>query len=218
MIKPIPDNPSESTRTQGDNRDVETGSLLFKSGTSQEEIDGIVWASLKQGDRKAIDYVFEKYIRILYSYGAKIENDSALVEDCIQDIFIELWQRRENLSQTDNIKFYLLKALRRRIVRKLSMEGREHRHQALAADYADHFYASFESSLIQLQNTSEQQHQLSKGLEKLSDRQREAVYLKFYEKMTYEQLAEVLDIDLKSTYKLIGKAIDSLRKLVRPVF
>jgi hypothetical protein len=45
---------------------------LYKTGTSQEKIDADIWRSFKQGDRKALDYVFEKYVRLLYAYGAKI--------------------------------------------------------------------------------------------------------------------------------------------------
>ncbi|AYB34417.1 sigma-70 family RNA polymerase sigma factor [Chryseolinea soli] len=194
---------------------VNIASILFKSGTSQAEIDGVVWSLLKQGHRSALDYIFEKYVRLLYTYGATLCKDGALVEDSIQDVFVELWNRREQLSQTDNIKFYLLKCLRRRIVRVLSAAHREQTHQTLASVEGDGLYASIETDIIQLQTASEQQQQLTDALGKLSKRQREAVYLKFYERMTYEQLSEVLEIDLKSTYKLIGKAIDALRKGVR---
>lgn len=181
----------------------------------QAEIDAVVWAALQQGHRKALDYIFEKHIRLLYAYGARITADVLLVEDCIQDIFVELWKRRERLSATDNIKFYLMKCLRRNLERKLQVGARERARYAHAAEYMDSHYASAENHLIELQTLSEQQQQLSRALEKLSQRQREAVYLKFYEKMPYEQLAEVLHIDLKSTYKLIGKAIESLRRIMK---
>jgi len=192
-------------------------SLLFKSGTSQTEIDEVVWALLRKGHRHALDYIFEKYVRQLYAYGSTLCNDTALVEDGIQDVFVELWNRRERLSPTDNIKFYLLKCLRRRIVRILSEAQREHGHHVQASVEDDRLHASIETDIIQLQTASEQQQQLAAALDKLSKRQREAVHLKFYERMTYEQLSEVLEIDLKSAYKLIGKAIDALRKSVRIV-
>jgi len=192
----------------------ETDAFLFKAGMLQTEIDAVVWGALQQGNRKALDYIFEKYIRLLYAYGARITADVLLVEDCIQDIFVELWKRHDRLSATDNIKFYLLKCLRRQLERKLQAGERERARHTRAAAYADRHDAPAESHLIELQTASEQQRQLSRALDKLSQRQREAVYLKFYEKMPYEQLAEVLHIDLKSTYKLIGKAVESLRKLM----
>src|SRR6186713_841419 len=87
----------------------ETDAFLFRTGMPQAEIDAVVWAALQQGHRKALDYIFEKHTRLLYAYGARITGDVLLVEDCIQDIFVELWNRHERLSATDNIKFYLLK-------------------------------------------------------------------------------------------------------------
>jgi RNA polymerase sigma factor (sigma-70 family) len=194
----------------------ETDAFLFRAGMPQADIDAVVWAALQKGHRKALDYIFEKHIRLLYAYGARITPDVLLVEDCIQDIFVELWKRHDRLSATDNIKFYVLKCLRRQLERKLQAGARERVRHAHAAMHRDCHDASAESHLIELQTVSEQQRQLSQALEKLTQRQREAVYLKFYEKMPYEQLAEVLHIDLKSTYKLIGKAVETLRKLVKP--
>jgi RNA polymerase sigma factor (sigma-70 family) len=218
-VMPMIPKPTESApQSNGDGLEKqmpETDAFLFKTGMPQAGIDAVVWAALQQGHRKALDYIFEKHIRLLYAYGARITADVLLVEDCIQDIFVELWKRHERLSATDSIKFYLLKCLRRNIERKLAVGERERARHVHAAEYMDGHYASAESQLIELQTMSEQQQQLSRALKKLSQRQREAVYLKFYEKMPYEQLAEVLHIDLKSTYKLIGKAVESLRKLIK---
>jgi len=213
---PKPTEPEPRRDPEGQRKPVpETDAFLFKTGMPQAEIDAVVWAALQQGHRKALDYIFEKHIRQLYAYGARITADVLLVEDCIQDVFVELWHRHDRLSTTDNVRFYLLKCLRRNLERKLQAGERERVRDAHAAEYTDSHYASAESHLIELQTTSEQQQQLTRALEKLSQRQREAVYLKFYEKMPYEQLAEVLHIDLKSTYKLIGKAVESLRRLIK---
>jgi RNA polymerase sigma factor (sigma-70 family) len=86
---------------------------------------------------------------------------------------------------------------------------------AESVDGRDQVESSIENSMILQQASLEQQNQLNRAISKLSIRQREAVYLKFYEHITYEELASVLDIDLKSAYKLIGKAIDSLRTALR---
>ena len=205
----------ESKKDNSHEGKIAIGPILLKSSATPIEVDRMIWGALKQGNRKALDYIFEKHVRLLYAYGGKISKDGSLVEDCIQDVFVELWNKRGNLSSTDNIKFYLFKSLRRRIVRKTYEAQRELTHQKRALALFEEIEFSFESILIQNQNSVDQQKQLQEALEKLSKRQREAVYLKFYEKMTYEQMAEVLDIDLKSSYKLIGKALDVLRKYVQ---
>lgn len=202
-------------KEQGTKFSVPDSPILFKSDISSEERDRILWNGLRQGNKQALDFIFEKNIRMLYAYGNKITQNTDLVEDCIQDVFVELWTRRGRLSDTDSIKFYLFKSVRRRIANRL---GRDQKNQRLIEEWSDKnddFEPAIEASFIRDQNDLEQKDALKVAMSNLSKRQREAVHLKFYEKMTYGQLAEILDIDIKSSYKLIGKAIDALRKSVR---
>jgi RNA polymerase sigma factor (sigma-70 family) len=189
-------------------------SFLFKHGTSLFEEESVVWNALREGNRKALDYIYEKYARLLYGYGGKITRDFGVVEDCIQDLFVELWRKHDVLSQTDSIKPYLLKSLRRKIIRRINAEHRLNM-DVLQDDYAATVESPIEARIIEEQFSIEQQEQLWLAISHLSERQREAVYLKFYEKMNYQELSEILEISLTSTYKLIGKAVDALRKSLR---
>jgi RNA polymerase sigma factor (sigma-70 family) len=191
-------------------------SFLFKHGIAPGEQESVVWRALQAGNRRALDYIFEKYARLLYAYGSKITKDYGIVEDGIQDLFVELWRKHDVLGNTDNIKFYLLKSLRRKIVRRIDSDQRKLGIESLQEDAAE-VELPAEATIIQQQFSLEQQEQLSRAISSLSERQREAVYLKFYEKMDYQQLSEVLEISLPSTYKLIGKAVDALRKSMRIV-
>lgn len=192
-----------------------THSFLFKHGTAPAAIEQMVWTAFRSGDRKALDYIYEKYIRLLLTYGLKITKDQAFVEDCIHDVFVELWRKHASLGDTDNIKLYLLKALRRKIART-SQEN--NRLQATPLDeQADDVQLEFSAEfyLIQTQSSLEHETKLKEALLQLSTRQREAIYLKFYEQLTYVEIASMLQLTVKSTYKLIGKALDSLRKHIR---
>lgn len=191
------------------------GGYLFKCGTSQHVIDSEVWNVFKQGDRKALDYIFEKYVRLLYAYGAKITENENLVEDSIQDLFIELWRKRNEVSSVTNIKFYLLKSLRRRIVRNISAIRELYMAESALENCEANMEFSAEFKLIQEQTTVEQRENLRGALKLLTKRQREAIYLKFYEKVSYSEMAEIMNIEIKSAYNLIGKAIDTLRSIIR---
>jgi RNA polymerase sigma factor (sigma-70 family) len=193
------------------NEEKDQNSFLFKHGSSVTENERLVWSSFRMGNRKALDYIFEKYIRLLFAYGSKITKDPALVEDSIQDVFVELWKKREILSDTDNIKLYLLKSLRRRIIRTLSEQNRMHSALVDRQNYEDELEFSPEFHIIQEQSSHEQRQQLRSAISQLSKRQREAIYLKFYEHLTYLEISEMMNLSIKSTYKLIGKAIESLR-------
>lgn len=188
---------------------------LYKTGTSQEKIDSDIWKLFKQGDKKALDYVFEKYVRLLYAYGSKITRNTSIVEDSIQDLFVELWHRRESLSDVTSIKFYLLKSLRRKIIRNVAKINEIAIDDSKLEDYELEVEFSHEFKIIQDQVSLEQRDKLFKALSLLTKRQREAVYLKFYEKVSYEEIAEIMNLGIKSTYNLIGKAIDILRNNIK---
>jgi len=185
---------------------------LFKAGTSQQHIDSVVWRAFKSGDRKAFDYIFQKYVKLLYAYGGKITRDQNLVEDCIQDLFVDLWQKREAISDVASVKFYLLKSLRRRIVRKITADKRLRTQGTDIFESHSEPESPLEFKMIEEQMTIEKHERLFKALSLLSKRQREAIHLKFYEKISYEQLAEIMNLGLKSAYNIIGKAVDTLRK------
>ena len=186
--------------------------FLFTSDTSQQKIDSVVWIAFKSGDRPAFNYIFQKYVKLLYAYGGKVTKDQNLVEDCIQDLFVELWQRRDSLSDVNSIKFYLLKSLRRRIIRKLSSEKVLISQDIDTIDSYSEVEYPLESKMIEEQLAYEQHEKLFKAMSLLSKRQREAIYLKFYEKISYEQLAEIMNLGIKSAYNIVGKAIETLRK------
>lgn len=190
----------------------ESNTYLFNADTSQQEIDSVVWAAFKSGDRRAFDYIFQKYIKLLYAYGGKITRDQNLVEDCIQDLFVELWQKREVLAEVVSVKFYLLKSLRRRVIRRLSSEKSILSREDELIERNSEFDFPLEFKLIEEQKALEQHGRLLKALSLLTRRQREAIHLKFYEKISYEELAEIMNLGVKSAYNIIGKAIDSLRK------
>ena len=184
---------------------------LYKAGTSQEKIDSEIWKLFKKGDRKALDYVFEKYVRLLYAYGSKITKNTSLVEESIQDLFVELWHRRASISDVTSVKFYLLKSLRQKVIRNLARINEVVVDENTLHTYEVEVEFSEEFKIIQDQVSVEQRDRLIRALSQLTKRQREAVYLKFYEKVSYQEIAEIMNIGIKSAYNLVGKAIDILR-------
>src|SRR3712207_1381315 len=86
--------------------------------------DTELWQAFKKGDEEAFDYIFEKHVHILYNYGRKFTPVSEIIEDCVQDLFVEVWEKKKLISDTDSIKFYLFKSLRLRIIRRLVKESK----------------------------------------------------------------------------------------------
>jgi RNA polymerase sigma factor (sigma-70 family) len=176
-----------------------------------------LWQAFRKGSQPAFDLIFERHVRLLYHYGRKFTPDTTLVEDCVQDLFVELWERRAALGDTDSIRFYLYKSLRRRIVRALTAAQRF--DPADPADDGGTFgvHLSPEHTLIAAQLDAEQQHVLSTALAQLPKRQQEAVLLKYFDNLSNQQIAQVMDISVDSVYKLVCGALGSLKKLTRKV-
>lgn len=170
---------------------------------------------MRSGDKLAFDTIYHRYIKLLYSYGTKITPDHALVEDCIQELFITLWTQRENLKETDTIKYYLFKALNRRIVRTLGKTRQLHLQDGeLPQTYLFSLSLAEDPEHLADEERNRQITLLKSAIAKLTDRQREAIYLRYYSRLSYEEVAEILNLTVKGTYKLVARGLCALKELV----
>ena len=171
--------------------------------------DQQLWQQLKSGDKKALERIYRAHVMHLSDYGRRFCSDDMLVQDCLQDLFVYLWQKRETMQVTDAIRPYLLVSFRRRIIRALqSRKG-----TVTMDDHPLDFIAdwSFEEQLIAQDMAEEQRKQLKAGLSELSERQREALFLRYYEGLTYEEIGEVMGLRYQSIRNLVSRAIHKLR-------
>ncbi|GAB3869447.1 sigma-70 family RNA polymerase sigma factor [Hymenobacter segetis] len=178
-----------------------------------EENSAELWNAFRGGEARALAILFENYYDALYNYGLKLTGDEDLVKDCIQNLFQKLWRRREGLRAVQVVKAYLFKALRRHLGDETKML-RQHRH--LLPTYTDSFEVTYshEEFLIAQQGDAEQSARLLAALNQLSKRQREALYLKFFDGFTYERIAEVMSLNIQSVRNLIFNALQVLRKVL----
>src|SRR6478752_6483938 len=137
------------------------------------------WHSFKKGDKVAFAAIYKEYVRALLSYGYKVTSDRSLIEDSIQDLFVELWQNREKISETTSIKFYLFQALRYKINRNKKVHDRvDFRDVEELPDVLN--YSSHESFLISMEVQSLQMRHLKEIIARLPLRQQEAINLRYF--------------------------------------
>jgi RNA polymerase sigma factor (sigma-70 family) len=170
---------------------------------------GKIWSSFKNGDWGAYTRLYDQYYHILNNYGYKFTRDVSLIEDAIHDLFVKLWTNRAALGEPASVKNYLYKALRNILLRKIKIETRFAVYDEEESSYP--FEISFDHVLIRAEEEKQMQETIRDILSKLPSRQKEIVYLRFYEGLSYEEVAEVMAIDISSVYKLWYKAIDSLK-------
>lgn len=172
-----------------------------------------LWKRLKSGDANALKEIYNLYLGSLEGYSRKFTNETEIIEDAIHDLFIQIWNKKENLSDTDSIIKYLCISLRRELIRRIEKSNRR-----IGIEYADindiGFSLSIEDILIQNEVDENNRIKLHQAFKLLSDRQREALYLKYYEEMSYEQICEIMDINYQSVRNLISKGIIELRKFI----
>lgn len=165
--------------------------------------DKLLWDSFLNGDASGFERLYHLYYSELAAYARRFRNDGQFVTEVIQDLFVKLWQNRSGLGRPDSVRFYLLRALRNTAISKLQGNSRE-----LLMDSWEAF------SLFETEETTEEDV-LARydgiDLDVLTDRQREAIHLFYFQNLSYEEMAALLNIQVGAAYKLIYRALDTLR-------
>jgi RNA polymerase sigma factor (sigma-70 family) len=171
--------------------------------------DEAVWSMFKKGDKEAFAILYQRHFIMLFQYGTKLADDSDLVKDCVHDVFLDLWKKKENLADPNSVKAYLLSSVQHKLIRQLSRaRSRENEIMKIESPVV---VECREDQMIEDQIQLEQNHIVSKALRVLTKRQHEAVYLKFYCNLSYKEVAATMSISVDSIYNLISKAIDDLQ-------
>ena len=182
---------------------------------SPKELDDkCFWDEFRKGADAALIQVYEQFFDSLYAYGMRISQDESQTKDGIQEVFLDLKRLRHKIGPTENIKFYLLKCLKRKLQRQFSKW--EHRRESLDSSQDFDFTISYEQQLIDQQMSMEKIETLNCAIAKLSPRKKEIIYYFFYEGFNYSQVQEIMGLDsVKTTRNLMYKALGFLRETLR---
>lgn len=187
---------------------VETNFIDF----FDKKTDQFIWTAFKQDDESAYVYIYQKYFASLINYGSQFTKDDQLLEDCIQDLFIDLKNNKSNLTDKNSaIKLYLFKSLKRRII-----EYRRKANKLMFKQVEDEkdfeIVLPLETLLIEKQLKEEQLIQLRKAKEKLTGRQREVLYYLFHEELSYQEIQDLMGFDhVRSVRNIFYKAVTVLK-------
>ncbi|WP_186757117.1 RNA polymerase sigma factor [Echinicola salinicaeni] len=170
------------------------------------------WNDLRHGEKSGLKSIYAFYVEDMYKYGMAIHNNKSFVKDCVQEVFVSLWKYRGNLREGVNVKQYLFKSLSNRIQKEIAKESKLYHSNAIDSFEFRFQSESFEKQIIDEQQKSSIQKKLFSSLSSLPSRQREVVHLLFFENLTYEEISELMGINLRSVYTLAWKAISSLKR------
>ncbi|GGN03302.1 DNA-directed RNA polymerase sigma-70 factor [Dyadobacter beijingensis] len=179
------------------------------------EQDPVLWQKFREGDPLAFEQLLRSYYRPLFDYGRRFISDRDQLKDIVHDLFLHLWERREYLGKTDQIKPYLLTSLRNRIFKNTSrQESRPELFLAIEHTPEDfHETAhSIESELILTEFAAEKLSRIQHIIQSLTPRQQEIIHLKFYQDLSNERIAEILNISRPATANLLYESLKVFRE------
>ena len=154
----------------------------------------------------------EQNFRPLFYYGTKFSDDEEMVKDTIQELFIRLWDKKENLSTDVNPKAYLIASLRRALHRKIQSQSRFSNYSELE-DNLNYFdmEASAEEKLIEKEVSANKSQKIAANINSLPKRQKEVIYLKFFQEMSRDEISETMSIMPQTVSNLLQLALKKLR-------
>lgn len=175
-----------------------------------------LWARFKADDEKAFDQLVQARYRVLFNYATRFTKDRDLIKDCVQDLFLELWNRRKAIVDTPYVTIYLIKALRNNLLRKLRREQgwRANTEEGIELEtiLTDELTAEIEWIAKETQTSTAES--LRQAVAQLPKRQQEVVFLKFYEGLTNDDIAQVMEIEKQTVANFLYRAMTQLRNFL----
>lgn len=170
-----------------------------------------LWREMLAGDVTAYEQLIDRTYDLLFHYGTKFNSDRELIKDCIQDVFLGVWEKKDALNPEIPPKPYLLASLRRRLHRlasRLRMDCMDYYNET---DIVFDLEFSAEYQLIESENDRLLASRMTEMLNELPKRQKEAVFLRFYNDMEREEIALVMDIQPQSVSNLLQEAFKFIK-------
>ncbi|MEQ8556531.1 MAG: sigma-70 family RNA polymerase sigma factor [Cyclobacteriaceae bacterium] len=170
------------------------------------------WEEFKNGNEEAFIQIYQENFTSLYRYGSQYTVCRDLIKDTIQELFIDLRKNRKRLS-IKSIKPYLFVAFRQNLIAKLKQSNKVVTFDSdLLEGYDFKVEISSDRMLIDSQDKDYEKERLNRVIDSLPTRQKEIIYLFYFEDMSYEEIKQLMSFkDIKSVRNLVYKAIKSLR-------
>ncbi|HEY4149922.1 MAG TPA: sigma-70 family RNA polymerase sigma factor [Chitinophagaceae bacterium] len=166
------------------------------------------WQLALGGDALAFEKMHQELFPGLYYYALKLLEDNELADDAVQDLFIKIWVKRATIGELQKVKAYFFTALRRQVLNQL----RNLRLRQLNISRLEPEIEFSPEEIVVKQEEADNLHaRLLELLNNLPPRQREAIYLHYFENMDYQQVATVMGVNYQSVLNLTQKAMQKLR-------
>lgn len=181
----------------------------MKVSANQSEL----WVQAANGSPDAYALLHKALYASLYHYLLKMVKEEETANDIIQDVFVKIWTKKEQIGYIRNVKAYFFTVAR-------SMAINHFRQQKIKTERLEEIHEveiefNHEDVIVATEANIELKQAVANALNNLPARQREIVYLKFYEDMDYYKIVEVTGIRYQSVVNHVFRAIQTLRSVLR---
>ena len=179
-----------------------------------KEQEQTLWKDMISGNKKSFEDLYNQYFQALINYGFRITKNENLIEDAVQELFISIWNNRTNLSEVNEVKFYLFRSLKNRILRQLEKDVFDKSEDVDV--YLDFLISiSEEQKKIDSEQFDANLETLQRAIAHLPIRQQEVINLKYYHDFTLDEIAKLMDVNKQSVSNLLFRSYAILRKLLK---
>lgn len=180
--------------------------------TEPNRQESILWVQFRNGEKNALGTLFEQYYDDLYAYGMKLTGNDDIVRDCIQDLFVKLWESRNRIKTVRQVKPYLIRAFRNLRIDQSRLADRKQMKTLLISELSELINFDLEDFTIDTEIEQDQITKMINSLNLLSPRIREAIYLRYFTGLSCDEIASVMNVNIQSVRNLIYQGILSLKK------
>ncbi|MBM3167914.1 MAG: sigma-70 family RNA polymerase sigma factor [Bacteroidetes bacterium] len=189
-------------------------SIEDATASSQFREDVLLWDSLRKGNDIAFSTLYKKYVQSLFNYGMHIHPNRDLIKDCIQELFIKFWEKRESLGSIEKVSFYLFRSFKNLLFHKIEIFSKK---SSLTQDLIDQMAPEppVENFYINSEMVDQRIIRLKQAVLLLTDRQREVILLRFFQGFEAEEIAEIMNLSIPGVHNLLSLTIKSLREKIK---
>ncbi len=174
--------------------------------------DEEILTMLSNGNQKSIDLLFDNYYTYLCNVIYRAINDASYAEDIVQEIFSDIWRKRESINIQSSLRAYLRRAAVNRSLNHI-------RKQRMKFDENEEAIVDIQSDTIDGQKEMEKdelEQRIHDCIDSLPPKCKLVFSMSRFENMSYQEIADRLDLSIKTVENQISKALRILRATVQP--
>ncbi len=172
-----------------------------------------LWDRFLTGDDGAYEFIYKKYSQDLFSYGMRFTYDREIVKDCMQDVFLKIYNNRYQLTRVQNLRFYLYVALKNSLFNVFDKTGNMYNIDTVEPVFNLEY--TVEQKMIDEEDDLEIKDNIVNMLSQLTPHQKEIIHYRFMEGLKIREIGQIMHMNEQSVHNLLLRTIKKIRKILK---